>query len=98
MGGDDKTKVYGGLSFHDIETFSLALLARQGWRLLQDPTTLSAHILKAVYYPNSSFLDAELSSHPSQIWRSILDGREVLVQGLIRRIGDGSSTRIWRDN
>jgi hypothetical protein len=30
MGGNDKTKVYGGLDFHDIEIFNLALLARAG--------------------------------------------------------------------
>lgn len=36
--------------------------------------------------------------HPSQIWRSIIDGRDVLKQGLIRRIGNGENTRAWNDN
>ena len=31
----------------------------------------------------------------SRIWRSLLDGREVLQQGLIRRIGSGETTSIW---
>lgn len=35
--------------------------------------------------------------HSSHTWRAILSGREVLAQGLIKRIGDGSSTDIWRD-
>lgn len=30
--------------------------------------------------------------------RSNLAGREVLKKGLIRRVGDGSETRIWHDN
>jgi hypothetical protein len=91
-------KYAGGLGFRDIENFNLALLARQAWRVLQNPETLSARILKAIYFPDCGFLDARLGSHPSQIWRSIIDGREILVQGLIKRIGTGEKTHAWNDN
>jgi hypothetical protein len=93
-----KPKHLGGLGFRDLELFNLCLLARQAWRLPQVPTSLSAHILKVVYYPDGTILDAQLGAHPSEIWRSILDGRDILVQGLIKRIGDGASTHIWADN
>jgi hypothetical protein len=93
-----RPKFLGGLGFRDLELFNLALLVRLAWRILNEPDSLIARILKAIYFSNTSFLDAELNSHPSQIWRSILDGREVLIQGLITRIGDGRSTNIWADN
>jgi hypothetical protein len=91
-------KSVGGLGFRDIELFNLALLARQGWRILQVPESLSARVLKAVYFPSGDFLSAELGSHPSQIWRSILEGRQALAVGLIRRIGDGRTTMAWEQN
>jgi hypothetical protein len=93
-----KPKYMGKLGFRDTKLFNLALLARQAWRILQDSTTLSARITKTVYHPNVDFLDAELRNHISQIWRALVEGREVLTQGLIRRIGDGTSTRIWTQN
>lgn len=87
-----KPKFFGGFGFRDIELFNLALLAKQAWRILQYENSLSARILKAVYFPMGDFLTANLGSSPLRIWRAIMDGREVLEQGIIRRIGTAEST------
>jgi hypothetical protein len=93
-----KPKFFGGLGFRDIELFNLALLAKQTWRILEDVSSLSVRILEAVYFSECDFLEAELGSALSRIWRAILDGREVLEQGLIHRIGTGETTNIWDMN
>jgi hypothetical protein len=90
-----KPKFLGGLGFRDIEVFNLTLLSRQAWRILQEPSSLSARILKAVYFSDVDFLSVGLGSSPSRIWRTIVDGKDVLEQGLIRRIGTGKETFIW---
>ena len=43
-------------------------------------------------------LHAQVGSHHSQVWRAILEGRDVLVKDLICRIGNELSTEIWNYN
>lgn len=38
-----------------------------------------------------------MGNRPSFIWRSIFGARELLKEGLIWRVGDGRSIRIWGD-
>lgn len=51
-----------------------------------------------VYYPNTSLLDAQLGTSPSQVWRGIVEGRDTLKLALPKRIGSGEDTMIWTDN
>jgi len=88
-------KNIGGLGFKRLREFNIALLAKQGWRLLIHPQSLVSRILKARYYPNTSFLEAKLGHNPSYIWRSVLAGQDVLRQGVMRRVGNGVETLVW---
>jgi hypothetical protein len=91
-------KFPGGLGFRDIELFNLAMLARQEWRILQTPEALSSRILRAVYFPLGEFMDATLGSSPSQVWRALVEGRDAMKLGLVRRIGTGENTHAWNQN
>jgi hypothetical protein len=87
----------GRLGFRDIELFNLALLARQGWRILKNPGSLSSRVLKAKYFPNSGLLESEAFASASQVWKAIHEGLQVLKQGLVKRIGDGEATNPWTE-
>jgi hypothetical protein len=92
-----KPKSEGGLGFRDLYGFHLAMLAKQVWRMLTNPDSLCAKVLKAKYFPTTSILQVVPSSGMSYTWRSILKGLELLREGVIWRIGDGNNINIWSD-
>jgi hypothetical protein len=54
--------------------------------------------LKGKYFHDRDFMTARRKRNSSHIWNAILYGREALSKGLIKRIGDGSSIRVWEDH
>jgi hypothetical protein len=86
------------MGFRDFALFNQAMLDKQGWRLLTDPDSLCARVLKGRYYPNSDFWSATKPRSSSYTWRSILHGRDLLTQGIQWGIGDGKKVRILSDN
>ncbi|BFG37837.1 hypothetical protein CerSpe_241110 [Prunus speciosa] len=90
-------KSEGGLGFISLYAFNLAMLAKQGWRLLHNPDSLISKLLKARYFPHSSLLDAVPGSKPSFVWSSILSAMKVITRGSRWRVGNGSDIKVWGD-
>ncbi|KAL4308866.1 hypothetical protein GQ457_01G015730 [Hibiscus cannabinus] len=93
-----RPKSCGGLGFRELSTFNVALLAKQGWRLITQPGCFLAKVLKARYYPRNDFLSSVLGSNPSYVWRSIWSAKGLLEQGVGWRIGSGCKVNIWNDS
>ncbi|KAL5567823.1 hypothetical protein UlMin_024398 [Ulmus minor] len=90
-------KLNGGMGFRDMRLFNKAILAKQAWRILTCPSSLAARVLQGFYFTNSTFLQVRKNSSASFVWRSILWGRELLMQGSRRKIGSGNDTYIYHD-
>ncbi|XP_071725091.1 uncharacterized mitochondrial protein AtMg00310-like [Rutidosis leptorrhynchoides] len=86
-----------GLGFRLLHLFNLPMLAKQGWNLFDNPSSLPAQILKAKYYPRSGFLDADVGYNPSFICKSILQSEDVTRCGTRWRIGNGTSVLVRND-
>ena len=81
----------GGLRFKKLHDFNVALLGKQGWKLLTDSESLVGRVFKARYFPKSSMLEAEMGTNPSFIWRSIM-----AAQNLLKREQDGGSEGVTK--
>lgn len=66
------------MGFRCFENFNVTLLAKQGWRIMQCENSLLTKVLKAMYFPNSSFLDSSLKFGSSYIWCRIWFAKKVL--------------------
>lgn len=60
-------KSRGGVGFKDMSSFNQALIAKQGWRLIQYPVSLMAKVMKARYFKQIDFLKAKVGYNPSFI-------------------------------
>ncbi|KAA3465419.1 reverse transcriptase [Gossypium australe] len=63
------SKDEGGMGFRNMAKFNVALLAKQGWGILNNPDSLVARVLKAKYFPNENFLNSCLGNNCSYTWK-----------------------------
>lgn len=73
------------------------MLAKQGWRILTNPNSLVARVLKARYFPHDDIINSKKGSSPPYAWRSIHNSLEVLKKGTRQRLGNGRRIHIWED-
>lgn len=90
-------RVGRGLGYRDVESFNIALLAKQGWRIIQQPLSLATRVLKAKYFYKSDFLNGKIGSNTSYLLRSFMTAQKLLKECLFWRIGNGESVKIWHD-
>jgi hypothetical protein len=62
------------MGFRDFRVFNQALLARQAWRLITNPDSLCARVLKAKYYPVGQLQDTVFTGNASTTWQAIQYG------------------------
>ncbi|KAL4625871.1 hypothetical protein ACB092_05G056600 [Castanea dentata] len=74
----------GGMGFRDLKAFNLALLVKQGWRIMEQPNSLVHRVYKAKYFEKESFLNAYVE-------------RDIIKKGSWWCIGNGQKVHIWND-
>ncbi|CAM8955016.1 unnamed protein product [Rhodiola kirilowii] len=77
-----------GLGFYNFKFWNMAFLAKQCWRLTQDPESLAGKVFKAKYFSNCHLLEAPLTSKPSHVWRALHEAIPVLRFGCCVNAGN----------
>ena len=91
------SKKEGGVGFRDLQSFNLAMLAKQGWWLLQDKNSLLYSCFKAKYFPSCDFLEVKDCQNSSYVWKSLIAAQPILKKGCYWRVGNGASIRVLKD-
>lgn len=92
-----KPKGDGGMGFWDLEAFNFALFAKQGWCLLNHLNSLVAKVLNGTYHTHAKFFEAKVPNNSSFVWHSIAEARELLMQGIRWRVGNGNNIMVSKD-
>ncbi|KAK9990630.1 hypothetical protein SO802_025615 [Lithocarpus litseifolius] len=85
------------MGFSDLQKFNDALLAKQVWRLLTNEDSLFYRFFKAKFFPSGSIPEVK-EGVGSFAWKSILKGRGIVQNGLLWRVGNGSSIQMYHNN
>ena len=60
-----------GMAFRDMAKFNIAMLCKQGWRLLKHTYTLMYQVFQAKYFLGKSFMESKQGHNSSFTWQSI---------------------------
>lgn len=91
------SKKIGELGFRDLESFNKVMLAKQYWRIFNNPSSLVARVMKEKYFKEGRLMEAKLGYGPSLIWRSLWHSIGLIKEGLLWRVGNESQIKIWKD-
>lgn len=85
-----KPKRLGGLGFKNFSFFNQAMIAKQYWRLHDNPNSLLARTFKKKYFPTCSLREYQPKPHHSWVWRNITESKCSSLHHGRWLIGNGS--------
>lgn len=91
------SKFHEDLVFKNLNHSNLAMIVKQGQRIVEDEFSLLHKVYKARCFPYSSFFESQLGNSLSYAWRGIWETRKWLYKGCKWQIGAGKHVKIWRD-
>lgn len=77
-----KGKLQGGLGFRCFESFNVAMLMKQLWRVLTNSELMVSKILKQKYFQHMGLLGTKPKPKDSFVWKSIIGVMDIFKSGL----------------
>lgn len=88
-----RPRAEGGLGIRPMQQTNRALMAKLGWRTLQEPNSLWSRVIRGKYCRNR--LDIDMFTklpRASDTWKGLVDGASTLAVGVRTVVGNGQST------
>ncbi|XP_060969051.1 uncharacterized protein LOC133036541 [Cannabis sativa] len=92
-----QSKLRGGLGFRSLEVVNKAFMTKWAWKALTEKNSLWSLVINAKYVKGKNFLDLDINSSDSGMWKAVLQARPILQKSICKKIGNGRSTSIWFD-
>ena len=89
-----QNKNNGGLGIRNLHLVNKSLIMNAAYNIVTNKNTLLSAVIKAKYYPNSSFWTIPNSTTKSAFWSSVLQVRKDLSSNVHLQLHDGNSS-IW---
>lgn len=86
-----------GLGFKDFLDLNSSLLAKQAWRIFDNPDALWVRVLKGRYFSQSDFVHVRRRRADSWSWASTIHGQDEVMKSTRWLIGDGESINVKED-
>jgi len=93
-----RPKCHGGLGLQKAEATNKAFQCKLAWKILTDQQSSWVHSMKAKYLHQVSFLNYKMKPLDSPVWKSVTRSRDLLLDGLIWKIGNDCAVSFWFDN
>lgn len=85
------------MGFRDLSMFNQALLVKQSWRISRNPESLLSKVLRGRYFRDGDFFNAHVGENSSLVWKNIIWGRDLFMEGYRWRVGNGNHIYIDQD-
>ena len=82
------------MGIRNLYTMNLALVASSTWRLIKEPNSLLAAVLKAKYFPRTSIWRTDNNLPKSAFWSSVLKVLPLMQNSIHLQLANGNSS-IW---
>jgi len=91
-------KQNGGIGLRKTVAVNRAYQSKLAWKILTNQDSIWVRIMRKKYLRHHDFLNTQIKQGDSVVWTNIMKCRELIRQGLIRTVGDGTNISFWQDN
>ncbi|GJW54813.1 RNA-directed DNA polymerase, eukaryota, reverse transcriptase zinc-binding domain protein [Tanacetum coccineum] len=92
-----KPKDQGGLGLKDLQKWNEVLIMKHLWNVAAKKDTLWVKWVHVEKLKGRSIWEVDCDSNSSSVWRNLLDMRDIMIQHVYFKKGNGQSVSAWYD-